>query len=148
MITSTIVSHRDRLSFYPSITSSYISLEKTIYYYTEQFLIDYKRSHWVFVRLSNGGKFSYPKMNDPVVFNNKYNDVFESLSIEAIGICIWIIALGTIAMSEFKDGDLAEMNNISEYQILLMNYANEHEEWDKIIRVLKSNTIITCSRRT
>ncbi|GBK99851.1 hypothetical protein VH1709_contig00039-0007 [Vibrio harveyi] len=136
MITASTVPLQERLSFYPSITSEFTSLEMSVYHYSDLFLTDYSGGYWEFVTLSNGGKFAYPEMDDPINFDNTYNQTSEILSKEAAGICIWLIILGNCAMSAYQNGNRAELDNLSQYQVLLMEYAIEHEEWDKISRLI------------
>ena len=50
-----------------------------MYHFSDQFLPDYSGGYWEFVTLSNGGKFTYPEMGEPVAVNNDYNCVSTSL---------------------------------------------------------------------
>ncbi|MDN4697400.1 antirestriction protein [Vibrio parahaemolyticus] len=102
MITASIVPTQERPNFYPSMTSNYLTVEQAVYHFSDQFLPDYSGGYWEFVTLSNGGKFAYPEMGEPVAVNNDYNCASASLSKEAAGICIWIIMLGNCAMSAYQ----------------------------------------------
>ncbi|ETZ11668.1 hypothetical protein AJ90_17655 [Vibrio parahaemolyticus M0605] len=44
--------------------------------------------------------------------------------------------LGNCAMSAYQKGNKAELDNLSEHQVLLMDYAREHAEWENIARVI------------
>ena len=136
MITASIVPTQERPNFYPSMTSNYLAVEQAVYHFSDQFLPDYSGGYWEFVTLSNSGKFAYPEMGEPVAVNNDYNCASASLSKEAAGICIWIIMLGNCAMSAYQKGNKAELDNLSEHQVLLMDYAREHAEWENIARVI------------
>jgi len=141
MITASIISKQERLTFYPSITKQFRFFKRTIHRFSEIYLKNYYRKggrYWQFLTLSNGGRLAYPVMDAPITFYNPSNDTRYAFSQEAAGICIWLVTLRSCAAVALERDHFVEMDNFSHYYSLLMEYAHGHIERDNIVRFITS----------
>ena len=132
MIASFIIPTEERLNFLPSMAEKYLHFENLLYHFAEQVIEGYNGGYWEFVGLSNGGQFVFPKMKTPITLDNPNNFAKVTLSDESAGICIMLVTLSNFACHEYYYGEEKEVERLSTYHALLMEYAQQHSEWDKI----------------
>ncbi len=142
MITVSIVPKEERSTFYPCLTKHFCLLKRMLHHFSGIYLEDYYRKggrYWQFVKLSNKGEFAYPVMGESITLHDPRNNMSETFSQEAAGICIWLIALEACELVAFERNHFVEMGNFSYYRTQLMEYASKHSEWNNIVRVIGSN---------
>lgn len=132
MITASMVSAEERFNFFPSITKQYVHFEQAVFYFADLCIENYRGGYWEFVALSNGGLFCYPKTNETLTLINSMNDANVTVSSEAAGICIMLMALSRYSLIAWEQGDQREMERLAQRHNQLDEFARDHEEWPSI----------------
>ena len=136
MLTPSIVPVKERFTFLPSITKHFLSFESVLFSFAERFSEDYQGAYWQFVSLSNGGKFMYPEIEPSVRAINSFNYTDVTLSSEAYGICITLMALGHFNALAHERGDEQENERLHALYHQLRDHALEHKESDYILEFI------------
>ncbi len=136
MITASIVPAEERFNFFPSITKQYVHFEQAIYHFAEQCIEGYYGGYWEFVVLSNGARFCYPKTDMLLRLTNTMNYACESLTGEAAGIALMLMALSRYSLIAYAQGDQEEVDRFAQLHVQLDDYVRHHAEWPSISRFI------------
>ncbi|PSU44771.1 antirestriction protein [Photobacterium frigidiphilum] len=136
MITKIIVNDDKRLNFLPSIAQKYIHFEAAIYHYASKHIEDYAGGYWVFLELSNGGKFLHLQDNGPQRLYNTMNYFEGMVSSEAAGIAISAMVLADFGAIAYSAGDEAQAQRFYDFYYQLRDFALEHNEASEILAFL------------
>lgn len=136
MITSSIIPVAQRFNFFPQITKQYLHFEQAIYYFADMFIEGYEGGYWEFSNLSNGGKICYLKTNELLTLSNAMNYQTATMSSEAAGICIMLVALSRYSMISYSQGDGEELERFGLLHSQVEAYARQHYEWSLIQRII------------
>lgn len=130
MITKTLVQEKDRLEFLPKhIGNRFYKFEMLVYAFMDKFCQDYSGGYWEFWTLENGGILMTLDSNEVFQVCNDMNYFEDTMSAESVSIAVNMFALNAL-MDENCD------KRIIDYYYALGDYASEHSEASKIIRLI------------
>ncbi len=132
IITATLVPEAQRLDTadqhfgirYPLV------VEPIVYRFAEQLAKRYSGGYWHFYRLSNGGFYMAPNLNETfkIVADNGYKG---TLSADALGITACLFAFSNLSFNKGSFGD-----NCGRHYHWLFNFAMQHPEAKEILAAI------------
>lgn len=120
-VTAQLVSDSERGDFIPQMFVGRLHYEQSVYGFLDQICKQYQGAWWHFYRLSNGGFYMAPDVNESLELNIEMNGYSGTVSADAAGIIVSLYIL-CFASAEMR------VDSISDHFHWLREFALDHAE--------------------
>ena len=135
-ITITQVADEEVFNFLPALfPNCYLHGEQSVYSTMRQFCSDYQGGQWLYYDLSNGGRLMALESDDMFVVRISSNHFDDELTSQATSIVVNLYVLTRFAEALY-DRNREVSEHLYGQHRLLMDFAREHPESEKILRAI------------